>query len=102
MTLLDGLTLLLLGAASFFFTAGTIGLLRLPDLHSRLHALTKADNVGLGFTVAALMLQAADWTTVFKLVLMWVLILAAGATVSFLIAERACRSSPFKADRMRQ
>ena len=31
-----------------FFIAGSIGLLRLPDVYSRLHALTKADNVGFG------------------------------------------------------
>ena len=36
----------------FFFVAGSIGLLRFPDLYSRLHALTKADNVGLGLLVA--------------------------------------------------
>ena len=89
MQILDLLSTLLLVAALFFFTAGTVGLLRLPDLHSRLHALTKADNVGLGFAVFAVMLQAEAWTTVFKLALIWLLVLAAGATVCFLIAERA-------------
>jgi multicomponent Na+:H+ antiporter subunit G len=89
MSLLDVLSTLLLALALFFFTAGTIGLLRLPDLHSRLHALTKADNVGLGFTVFAAMLQAEAWATVFKLALIWLLVLVAGATVCFLIAERA-------------
>jgi multicomponent Na+:H+ antiporter subunit G len=89
MNLLDAVSTLLLTVALFFFTAGTIGLVRLPDLHSRLHALTKADNVGLGFTIFAVMLQAGAWATVFKLALVWLLVLAAGATVSFLIAERA-------------
>ena len=32
----------------FFFLAGTVGLLRFPDTLTRLHALTKADNLGLG------------------------------------------------------
>jgi multicomponent Na+:H+ antiporter subunit G len=85
----DLISTALLTVALFFFTAGTIGLVRLPDLHSRLHALTKADNVGLGFAVFAAMLQAEAWTTVFKLGLIWLLVLAAGATVCFLIAERA-------------
>jgi multicomponent Na+:H+ antiporter subunit G len=89
MSLVDALSALLLTAALFFFTAGTVGLLRLPDLHSRLHALTKADNVGLGFAVFAMMLQAEAWATVFKLALIWLLVLAAGATVCFLIADRA-------------
>ncbi|HAV62106.1 MAG TPA: hypothetical protein DCY13_07045 [Verrucomicrobiales bacterium] len=93
MNLLDVLSAIALVAALFFFTAGTVGLLRLPDLHSRLHALTKADNVGLGFAVLAFLLQAEDWTTVFKLVLIWLLVLAAGATVSYLIAQRALREN---------
>ncbi len=92
MSLLDAVSILLLAPALFFFTAGTIGLLRLPDTHSRLHALTKADNVGLGFTVFAVMLQAGSWTTLFKLALIWALVLSAGTNVSFLIASRIRRS----------
>jgi multicomponent Na+:H+ antiporter subunit G len=88
---IDVLTALLLTAALFFFVAGTVGLLRFPDLYSRLHALTKADNVGLGLTVLALMLQAEDWPEVFKLGLIWVMVLAASATVCFLIGNEAYR-----------
>jgi multicomponent Na+:H+ antiporter subunit G len=79
----------LLVAALFFFTAGTVGLLRLPDLHSRLHALSKADNLALGLTVLASMLQASSWMTVFKLALVWLLTLAAGTNICFLIASGA-------------
>jgi len=91
MILLDLLTGVLLAAALFFFVAGTVGLLRFPDLYSRLHALTKADNVGLGFAVLALMLQAQSWSEVFKLGLIWVLVLVASATVCFLIGNEAYR-----------
>jgi multicomponent Na+:H+ antiporter subunit G len=87
------LSALFLLAGLFFFTAGTVGLIRLPDLPSRLHALTKADNVGLGFVVLALMVRAGSWVTVLKLALVWVLVLAAGATVCFLVAERARRAA---------
>jgi len=88
---LDVLTGLLLTAALFFFVAGTVALLRFADLYSRLHALTKADNVGLGLTVLALMLQAESATEIFKLGLIWVLVLAASATVCFLIGNEAYR-----------
>ena len=91
MSILDVLTALLLAVALFFFVAGTVGLLRFPDLYSRLHALTKADNVGLGFTVLALMLQAQSWSEIFKLGLIWVLVLVASATVCFLIGNEAYR-----------
>jgi multicomponent Na+:H+ antiporter subunit G len=89
--LLDALTILLLAAALFFFAAGTAGLLRFPDLYCRLHALTKADNLGLGMAVLALMLQAESWREVFKLGLIWAMVLVASGTVCFLIGDEAYR-----------
>jgi len=46
--MLVSLSILLLLAGAVFFLAGTLGLLRFPDVYTRLHALTKADNLGLG------------------------------------------------------
>ena len=57
MSVTEILTSLLLIAGAIFFFAGTVGLLRFPDVYTRLHALTKADNVGLGLMVAGLALQ---------------------------------------------
>lgn len=74
-----------------FFVAGSVGLLRLPDLHSRLHALTKADNVGLGLLVAGLAMSAGDVLTGVKLFLVWVLVMAASAAAAHLIAQQAPR-----------
>ena len=53
-SLLDLFSLAAIGAGTFFFVAGTVGLLRFPDSLSRLHALTKADNLGLGLVVLGL------------------------------------------------
>lgn len=78
---------LLLGVA--FFVAGTVALVRFPDLYSRLHALTKADNVGLGLVIFSLALQATSWQEIAKLAAVWLLVLAASACVSFLIAREA-------------
>lgn len=78
---------LLLGA--FFFLAGTVGLMRFPDVYCRLHALTKADNLGLGCLLLGLILQAASLAAAFKLLLIWLLALAASTAVSYAIARRA-------------
>ena len=61
MSLVDFLALVLATLGTFFFCAGAIGLVRLPDVYSRLHALSKADNLGLGLIVIALMLLADSW-----------------------------------------
>jgi multicomponent Na+:H+ antiporter subunit G len=47
MNVLDLLSIVAVSAGAFFFLAGTVGLLRFPDSFTRLHALTKADNLGL-------------------------------------------------------
>ena len=49
MNSLDVWTILLSTIGLCFFITGTLGLLRFPDVFCRLHALTKADNLGLGF-----------------------------------------------------
>ena len=85
----ENLSTLLLLIGGIFFFAGTVGLLRFPDVYTRLHALAKADNLGLGFIVLGLLLQASSPATALKLVLIWLLALAASATVGFLIARRA-------------
>ena len=91
MQLTEFLTLLLLLAGAGFFLAGTVGLLRFPDVYTRLHALTKADNVGLGMVVAGLVLQAESWAAMGKLVLIWLLVLLASASVAHLVARTALR-----------
>jgi multicomponent Na+:H+ antiporter subunit G len=90
---LNFLTIIAVCAGAFFFMAGTIGLLRFPDALSRLHALTKADNLGLGLIVMGLLLQADGLFPVLKLVGVWLLGLLAGATVTQLLA-RAVRRQP--------
>lgn len=93
MSVTDILTSVLLIAGAVFFLAGTVGLLRFPDVYTRLHALTKADNVGLGLMVAGLALQVESWAVVGKLLLIWLLVLLAGASVAHLIATAARQRS---------
>lgn len=76
----------------FFFVVGSIGLLRLPDIYSRLHALTKADNVGLGLVILAVMLQQESWDNVVKLFVVWGLVLITSASVSMLTARASLRA----------
>jgi multicomponent Na+:H+ antiporter subunit G len=85
--MIDLLAGLLIACGAFFFFAGTVGLLRFPDVLARLHALTKADTLGLGLIVLALALRAESWAVRLKLVLIWILVLGATATTCHLIAR---------------
>ena len=89
MTVIDILTTALLIAGAVFFLAGTLGLLRFPDVYTRLHALTKADNLGLGLMIAGLALESASLAVAGKLFLIWLLVLLSGASVAHLIARGA-------------
>lgn len=90
---LDLFTVAAVSAGGFFFVAGSVGLLRFPDTLTRLHALTKADNVGLGLVVLGLLPRAGGALAMLKLIGVWALVLLASATVSQLIARVARRDT---------
>jgi multicomponent Na+:H+ antiporter subunit G len=90
----DIVTVVAVAAGAFFFLAGTVGLLRFPDALARLHALTKADNLGLGLVVLGLLAQADRPLSALKLVVVWLLVQLAGATVAQLIAREARHGGP--------
>lgn len=81
----------LVGIGAAFFLAGTVGLLRFPDVYCRLHALTKADNLGLGFVSLGLALGASGTAARLQILLIWILALAAAATACHLLARSSLR-----------
>jgi multicomponent Na+:H+ antiporter subunit G len=82
------LGLLAIAAGAVFFVAGTVGLIRFPDTASRLHALTKADNLGLGLVVLGLLPFMPGWLAALKLLAVWALVLVSGGTATQMIATR--------------
>ncbi|SNY45158.1 multisubunit sodium/proton antiporter, MrpG subunit [Arsukibacterium tuosuense] len=73
-----------------FFIAGSVAMLRFPDSYSRLHAVTKADSLGLGSIIAGLMFYCNWWQNLLML-LIWLLVLASG-TVSCQLLARFCKT----------
>lgn len=83
--LIDLFTIAAVLAGIIFFLAGSVGLLRFPDTLSRLHALSKADNLGLGLIMLGLMPHVGSIGNGLKLVVIWLLMQFAGATVAQMI-----------------
>lgn len=83
--------LCLIGA--FFFLAGTVGLLRFPDALSRIHALTKADNLGLGMIALALVVTSDSLAVALKIILIWLVALAASSSICFLLGQNMLRQT---------
>jgi len=92
--LLDLYTSVTVALGAFFFLAGSVGLLRFPDAYTRLHALTKADNLGLALIVLGLLPQAGGLLAGLKLLAIWLLVLFSGAAVAQLIARAARAREP--------
>lgn len=84
---LHAFTVVTVSLGTFFFVAGTIGLLRFPDVPTRLHALTKVDNLGLGLVVLGLLPHAGGLLSAMKLMSVWLFALISGAIVTQLIAR---------------
>jgi len=82
----DIVSIFFTGLGVVFFIAGTVGLVRFPDVYTRLHALTKADNIGLGMVTLGLAVKVASIDLLFKLILIWLVILFSSATCGYLIA----------------
>jgi multicomponent Na+:H+ antiporter subunit G len=91
---LDVFSVVAIGAGVFFFLAGTVGLVRFPDALTRLHALTKADNLGLGLVVLGLLPRAGSLLGALKLLAIWALVQLAGATTAQLIGRAVRRKGP--------
>ncbi|MFT5420612.1 MAG: multicomponent Na+:H+ antiporter subunit G [Candidatus Endobugula sp.] len=88
-SLLDGFTVVMTASGLLFFFAGSVGLLRFPDAFCRLHALTKADNLGLGLIIFGVLPQVASVFDAVQLMLIWLLVMVAGAVGCYLVANQA-------------
>ena len=87
----DLVTFVAVPLGAVFFLAGTVGLLRFPDASTRLHALTKADNLGLALIVLGLLPQVGGVMAAIKLVGVWLLVLVGSATAGQMMARVARR-----------
>jgi multicomponent Na+:H+ antiporter subunit G len=91
---LDIFTVVSILAGAVFFLAGTVGLLRFPDTLTRLHTLTKADNLGLGLVVLGL-LPLVRWPFgALELICIWLLVQLSGAIATQLVAALARQVGP--------
>lgn len=94
--LVDLATVALTALGLYFFVAGTAGLLRFPDTFSRLHALTKADNLGLGLVALSLAIHAGSWPIAIKLFAIWLLAMLAGTTNCYLLGRNNLQNEAIK------
>ena len=97
--MIDLLALVFLLSGCFFIFAGTVGMLRLPDVYCRLHAMTKADNLGLLLICLSLSLLEGRVRIALLLLLIWLLALLASTVSAHLIARHSRAQQASEGDR---
>lgn len=79
--------LILLG--SFFTIVGAFGLVRMPEIFTRMHAASVTDTLGIGFLIFGMGLQAGFHLVTLKLVFLLALFFFTGPVVTHALAQ-AC------------
>lgn len=80
---------LLLGTGGAFCVIGGIGLLRMPDFYTRVHAASVTETLGAGLILAGLMLQAGLTLVCVKLVMIGLLIFFTSPTATHALTRAA-------------
>lgn len=86
---IDILSWALLLIGGFFIVVAGIGLLRLPDLYTRMHAAGVGDTLGPALILFGLMLQAGFTLVAVKLVLILAFLWFTSPTASYALANAA-------------
>lgn len=96
--IISTLILILLAGGAFFFLVGTVGLIRLPDAFTRMHATTKCDTLGAGMILVALMFhQGLDMISL-KLLVVLIFIWLTNPTAAHIIAKAAFNSQDLSSE----
>lgn len=87
--MLDILSALCLAGGGFFCLVGGIGLLRMPDFYTRMHAGSVIETLGAGLILLGLVIQAGLTLIAVKLAMVGLLIYFASPTASHALARAA-------------
>lgn len=87
--LLDAASWLCLAGGGFFCVVGAIGMLRMPDVYTRVHAVSVIETLGAGLILLGLLLQAGFTLVAVKLLMLGALIFLSSPTATHALARAA-------------
>ena len=90
--IVDAIILILIGSSAFFFAVGTLGLIRMPDTYTRMHASTKCDTLGAGLALLALAVYSGFSIISIKSIIVIAFIWITNPTAAHIIAKAKYRS----------
>lgn len=87
--LADGLSWVFLATGGAFCVIGGVGLIRMPDFYTRVHAASVTETLGAGLILIGLMLQAGWTLACVKLVMLGLLIFFTSPTATHALTRAA-------------
>ena len=90
--MVDMVSWVLIVVGSLSILIGGVGVLRFPDVYTRMHAASITDTVGAGALLLGLMVQAGFTLVTVKLLLMLIFLFLTSPTSSFSLAHAALSS----------
>jgi multicomponent Na+:H+ antiporter subunit G len=85
----DALSWIALVVGGLFYVVGAVGLNRMPDVFTRMHAVSVGDTLGAGLLVTGMLLQAGPTLVAAKLVLIILVLLFTGSVATHALARAA-------------
>ena len=95
---LDGLSWILLLLGGGFVLVGGIGVIRMPDLYTRMHAASLTDTLGTLCILGGIGLQAGLTLASIKLAAIAIFLLLTGPTATYALANAALMSGVLPRD----
>jgi multicomponent Na+:H+ antiporter subunit G len=89
-------------AGAFFAVVGAIGLIRMPDCYTRMHAASVTETLGAGLLLFGLLLHAGVTLNGAKIVMLGLLIFFASPTATHALARAAFTREPASIDSLRE
>ena len=89
---LDGLSFVLFVGGGAFVLIGGVGVLRMPDLYTRMHAASLTDTMGTLLILGGVIVQAGLSLAAVKLVAIALFLLLTGPTATYALANAALLS----------
>lgn len=88
----DIISWIFLSLGSFFVVVGAIGMVRFPDIFTRMHATSIVDTTGAGFLLVGMMFQVEFGLVTFKLFVLLLLFFFITPVASHALARAALQA----------
>lgn len=87
--LVDILSWIALTLGGFFYLVGGIGLVRMPDVFTRMHAVSISETLGTGLLILGMVLQAGFTLVAAKLIIIFLMLMIVAPVSSHALARAA-------------